>query len=267
MSTIKYATWIRRGRRRRGQSGLAEFYSEDATRYPNTEMLERYNQRVLFLFVPTMTAVCTERVDRPGDTSGYYIDAFDVNAGVFLDDPFVIVGPDHDLTQEANDGGFVPTTRMENIQGSPSIIRSNEQFVDWRVWRNEEDENTLDNLDLPAPAGASAIAFAFYKITVGLPPTLHLPDEIRFKPPLFIPPGCFRQFETGLSLAADANKFSKELQYDTLTLSAKMIASASTLMTQQIMSMAEGDKKLASNVVEKVLKAVPLTSAVVSKKK
>ena len=180
-----------------------------------------------------MTAVCVERtVGRDPGEIGYQVDAFDVIAGDFIDvnTNFVeIVGPDRNLTDRANNEGFVPTARMENILVSNTIG----QFNDWRV-RNNSDENSVADPNLSAPAGASAIAFAFYRIPVVN--NLYVPGPIRFKVPFYVPPETWHQFETGLSLAGDASKFSKELRTEILALSAKMVSCASKSMTQGIMN-------------------------------
>jgi hypothetical protein len=85
--------------------------------------------------------------------------------------------------------------------------------------------------------------------------------------PFYVPPETWHQFETGLSLAGNASKFSKELRTEILALSAKMVSSASKSMTQGIMNLSEGGKKLASKVVGPVVNEAALTSAIVTKKK
>jgi hypothetical protein len=205
--------------------------------------------------------------------SGIIIDAFDVDRGKFRLDDFVIVGPDHSLTPNANEEGFVPTDSAENIEAYNRIPEV--PFYDWKVMGSEVADPLEYNQTVNANAHSSAIAFAFYRLPVSNPTGLHTPGPIRFPVPIYIPPESWHQFETGMSLAADVNKFSKEFRSDILTLSAKMISSSSQSIIQGIMSMAEEDKKeppkppkLPTDIlVKSAIKEKTLTTAFVSKKK
>jgi len=88
---------------------------------------------------------------------GVIIDAFDVNQGTFVDDDFVTVSPDANLTFAANDDGWVPTTKTEDVNAFTAIHAV--PFADWTVFAGTE---TVVNEDLKAGATTSAVAFAFY---------------------------------------------------------------------------------------------------------
>ena len=93
----------------------------------------------------------------PGDP-GFDIDAFNVNAGQFIDNDFVNVTTDPSLTYEANYDGWVPTTISDQkIEAYSSIGRY--QFQKWMMF-----PESLDILDrvLDAGKGESGTAFAYF---------------------------------------------------------------------------------------------------------
>ena len=92
----------------------------------------------------------------PGEP-GLFIDAFDVNLGMFVDDDFVAVTPDAGLTAAANNDGFVPTASAENVDAFASI-----HAVPFESWTVVAGMEAVNNLVLQAAAGSSAAAFAFY---------------------------------------------------------------------------------------------------------
>jgi hypothetical protein len=223
---------------------------------PNEGLLERHNARFLFWSyttpdgVPTTTAVCVERTGVVGDPPeiGYQVDAFDVIVGDFIDvnTNFVeIVGPDRNLTERANNEGFVPTTRMENIRASTTIG----QYNNWRVWNNS-GENSITDPNLSAPARASAIAFAFYAMPVQ--PDLVVPNQVDKYDALTtfllnylathgqgdsLPLAPFiRQFASGLMLTDMATKVSPPLQSAVLDIAAKQVSLAAGLIRGKILA-------------------------------
>jgi hypothetical protein len=103
-------------------------------------------------------------------TPGVIIDAFDVNQGTFVDDDFVTVSPDGSLIFAANDDGWVPTTRAEDVNATGAIHTV--PFLDWTVFVGTE---TVLNQDLKAAATTYAVAFAFYQ-------TPQTPPIRRFRP-------------------------------------------------------------------------------------
>ena len=93
----------------------------------------------------------------PGGQAGYFIDAFDVPLGGFVDDDFVDVTTHPNLTAAANEDGFVPTNSREDIRAYETVEAL--PFLDWTVVTANQ---TLNDRVLTGAAGASAVAFAFY---------------------------------------------------------------------------------------------------------
>ena len=91
--------------------------------------------------------------------AGVLIDAFDVDQGAFVDDDFVKVKPDANLTAAANNDGFVPTASLEHVDAVLQIHAA--PFSDWKVVAGTE---AVNKEDLQAAAQSSAIAFAFYQV-------------------------------------------------------------------------------------------------------
>ncbi len=99
---------------------------------------------------------------QPGD-GGVSIDAFDVNAGAFADDPyFVNVITDASLNNEANLQGWVPSTSPEDVQSFNSI-----HGVPFEQWLMVVGNDTINQEDLFIPTGGYGVCFAFFKTPVG----------------------------------------------------------------------------------------------------
>jgi hypothetical protein len=98
----------------------------------------------------------------PNGGPGVIIDAFDVGQGAFVDDDFVSVSPDGNLTFEANDDGWVPTATAEDIEAY-ALIHS-VPFSKWLVVAGTELTKAGDPNDLQAQAQSVAVAFAFYQV-------------------------------------------------------------------------------------------------------
>jgi hypothetical protein len=169
---------------------------------------------------------------------GVVIDAFDVNAGGFVDDDFVSVHPDDGLTFAANDDGFVPSASPEHVMAYPALPASGRPFEDWIVVEGTE---TVANEDLAVAAGSSATAFAFYHSFLALPPgrvdlvpeTRQILDWLELVDGGLNPypwGSMLRQFTAGLQLARIARGLAHELQAPVLELAAKQI----TLSAQAI---------------------------------
>jgi hypothetical protein len=285
MSTLNvtYAVWVGRRQRRRRESGLRPFHSEsyslphrllEAQRDP---MLD--GQTLKFLFwsvrgdangpsifferhpivniipVNNQDAVATAVYALPGEGNhpgeyGYDIDAFDVNAGDFVDvemDFVSAVEPDSNLAQRANDEGFVPTTMMENIQANSSI--SAEEFADWRVWKDME-EDSIENSILSANAGGRAIALAFYVMSnqpIPVAPTKPfvaydlmttfllnwLATHGHGESPISL---YVRQFASGLMLTETASLVSPQLKHAILDVAARQVSLAAGLIRSEILA-------------------------------
>ena len=76
---------------------------------------------------------------------GAWIDAFDVNQGIFVDDDFVNVSPDASLTAAANNDGWVPSASAENVLAYSSIHAV--PFSEWHVFVGTETvSNTTLNI-------------------------------------------------------------------------------------------------------------------------
>lgn len=179
--SIKYVFWGRGGKRRHG--GIATEPVPD-------EMLTNGKAQVLFWSVvgaaggpivsfaqgiPSFsvgtidiiaTAFCIAGDGLPQDLA--YIDAFNIDTGLFLDDDFVSIYKDKDETEaskdqflstQANDDGTVPTKKPEFVLAD--ILVPKEGFQYWKVFGGSV---TSKNIELKTtPESKGAIAFAFYQ--------------------------------------------------------------------------------------------------------
>jgi hypothetical protein len=95
----------------------------------------------------------------PGGTGGpgVLIDAFDVDLGNFVDDDFVAVTPDANLTSAANNDGFLPTTAAEDVNAFANIHN-----VPFDKWLSVSGPETIQNRDLKTVVNSYGIDFAFY---------------------------------------------------------------------------------------------------------
>ena len=107
------------------------------------------------------SAIYLETNGGPNGGPGVWIDAFDVNLGIFVDDDFVNVSPDSNLTAAANNDGWVPSTSAESVIAFGSIHTV--PFSEWHVFLGTE---MVNNTTLNVAAESSAVAFAFYKTPV-----------------------------------------------------------------------------------------------------
>jgi hypothetical protein len=108
----------------------------------------------------------------PG-TPGVLIDAFDVGLGNFVDDDFVEVLPDGGLTAGANNDGFVPTAKPEDVRAYTGI--HNVPFLDWTVIPDPDNE-AVNNRDLQTAVKTNSVAFAFYQQPSGVGQQLNPPN-------------------------------------------------------------------------------------------
>jgi hypothetical protein len=88
---------------------------------------------------------------------GVIIDAFDVDLGNFVDDDFVKVTPDANLTAAANNDGYVPTAKVEDINAFASIHN-----VPFDKWMSVSGSETIQGQDVKTVVNSYAIDFAFY---------------------------------------------------------------------------------------------------------
>ena len=174
-----------------------------------------------------------------GGTAGVVIDAFDVNAGGFVDDDFVSVLPDDGLTFAANDDGFVPSASLEHVMAYSALAASGRPFEDWIVVQGTE---AVTNEDLTVAAGSIATAFAFYHSYPALPPGRvdvysdgPVPPRIDWydgRPGPMDP--LIRQFVAGLELARMARRLTHELQKPVLQLAAKQITVSAQAIAEHL---------------------------------
>jgi len=105
-----------------------------------------------------------------------FVDAFDVDAGTFVDDDFVSVIPDKvpanqpTITQDANNLGTVPTDVERNVSAYAQLPNEKIPFSNWQVvWESQysspasPSKMSTSGQVLDAKAGAVAVAFAFYQ--------------------------------------------------------------------------------------------------------
>jgi hypothetical protein len=180
--------------------------------------------------------------DGPGEP-GIFIDAFDVNQGIFVDDDFVSVTPDNALTAAANNDGFVPTASIENIDAYASI--HNAPFQNWTVVEGSE---TVNAKDLQAAANSFAIAFAFYIGGSGkVPPTGNYEAGAWVSWGVIVdgggPTGAgpvppwnpyLQRFAAGLALAEAVHKVSMKLRPNLLEIAAQQIALAADAIVYEM---------------------------------
>jgi len=100
----------------------------------------------------------------PGNSTGYFIDAFSDALNDFVDDDFVSVSPDASLTSDANVVGWVPTANAEDLKAVPGSIHTGETFEQWIGGMPTGDVD-----DLTAKSDGYAIA-TYHRQTVPIPP-------------------------------------------------------------------------------------------------
>jgi hypothetical protein len=181
---------------------------------------------------------------------GVSIDAFDVNLGIFVDDDFVNVSPDSNLTAAANNDGWVPSTSAESVVAYGSIHTV--PFSEWHVFLGTE---MVNNTTLNVAAESSAVAFAFYKTPVSpKPPRI----DREFALSTWVSYGVMvdgggptgrgpvdpwgpyvLELAAGLMLAEAAKKVSPELKSGVMAIAAKQVSLAASAIQK---SMAEGAK-------------------------
>lgn len=181
------------------------------------------------------------------------IDAFDVSLGIFVDDPFVTVEPDKDLTADANDYGVVPTASQENIVAYPTI--HSVPFSRWEVisGNDKKDENLkIKDENLNVKAQSAGIAFAFYQIP-STSVAIEGPIQDQQVAGTWVSWGVMvdgggptgvgpvspwnphmKDLAAGLALADAANKINPSLRADVLSIASKQVSIAAESMTKKI---------------------------------
>jgi hypothetical protein len=182
----------------------------------------------------------------PGTGTGIYIDAFDVNAGSFVDDDFVSVSPDAALTAAANNDGWVPTASAENINAFASLPEG--PFTSWNLFVGSEN---VSNEQLQAARQTNAMAFAFYQSSgVGSPIRFQgqVPaDSTWVSYGVMVDGGgptgrgpvdpwgpYLKDLAAGLALAQTAKLVQTELRSQVLALASKQILAAAQSITQHL---------------------------------
>ena len=174
-----------------------------------------------------------------GSAVGVVIDAFDVNAGGFVDDNFVSVHPDDGLTFAANDDGFVPSASLEHVMAYLTLAASGRPLEAWIVVEGTE---AVTNEDLTVAPGSSATAFAFYHSYPPIPigrvdtfPDGPVPPRIDWydgRPGPMDP--LISQFLAGLQIARIARGLTHELQAPVLKLAAKQITMSAQAIAEHL---------------------------------
>lgn len=183
------------------------------------------------------SAIYIETGGGPNGGPGVYIDAFDVNQGIFVDDDFVTVSPDSALTAAANNEGWVPSASAESVNAFGSIHAV--PFTDWHVFLGME---IVNNTALNVAVQSSAVAFAFYKTPVssgGVKVGRQYAEGVWVSYGVMVDGGgptgggpvdpwgpYVRDFAAGLMLAEAAKKVTPELKASVMTLAAKQVSIA-----------------------------------------
>jgi hypothetical protein len=106
----------------------------------------------------------------PGGGPGYFLDAFSVAHGDFIDDTFVDVISDPSLTSEANVVGDISTASAETLQARGSVVSTGESFEQWIAASNANPPLVASGAQLVLPAQTSGVAIASYrKATIPTP--------------------------------------------------------------------------------------------------
>ena len=191
------------------------------------------------------SAIYIETNGGNGGGPGVFVDAFDVNQGIFVDDDFVTVSPDSSLTVPANETGWVPSASAESVAAYGSI--HSVPFSNWHVFLGTE---IVNNTTLNVAAQSSAVAFAFYKTPTGpKPPRI----DREFALSTWVSYGVMvdgggptgdgpvdpwgpyvREFAAGLMLAEAAKKVNSELKASVMGLAAKQIGLAGSAIQKSM---------------------------------
>lgn len=204
---------------------------------------------------------------KPPQGNEMYVDAFDVEKGLFLDDDFVAVKDSNNmvnaqLTQDANTNGLVPTTSIEFVEASSWV-----GFVKLGKWECVNGQEMINGGTVTAAQDSNADAVAFYTVSDTAPfpgsPTSspwgkfgHMFEAQTWvswgvtvdgggptgKGP--VPPWepLTRDFAAGLALAQAAYKVNARLRGDALKIAAKQISLAADAITKEIEAAASGKK-------------------------
>lgn len=198
----------------------------------------------------TASAIYIETGGTNGGGTGVFVDAFDVNQGIFVDDDFVTVSPDSNLTGPANETGWVPSASAESVAAYVSI-----HAVPFSVWHVFLGMEMVNSMTLNVAAQSSAVAFAFYKTPVGSkPPRI----DRQFALSTWVSYGVMvdgggptgdgpvdpwgpyvREFAAGLMLAEAAKKVNSELAGGVMALAAKQISLAGSAIQKSMTAAAK----------------------------
>jgi hypothetical protein len=191
------------------------------------------------------SAIYIEISDGTNGGPGVTIDAFDVNLGIFVDDDFVNVSPDSNLTAAANNDGWVPSESAESVIAYGSIHTV--PFSDWHVFLGME---MVNNTTLNVAVQSSAVAFAFYKTPVSSkPPGINR----QFEESVWVSYGVMvdgggptsggpvdpwgpyvMELAAGLMLAEAAKKVSPDLKAGVMAIAAKQVTLAASAIQKNM---------------------------------
>lgn len=204
---------------------------------------------------------------QPGFPSGVYVDAFDIDAGVFFDEPFVAV-KNADLIVnlalwlEANISGFVPTVEVKYAEASALV--DTHGFERWESvdGATEPSGGTL----LTAGGDSNAQAVAFYRHALVLKPrqARHLPGADTRSPlagtwvswgarvdgggptgggPIGPWGAHVMEIAAGVALADAAERLDRTLRRDALKAAARQVSLVSERLQQALETDAKAAKK------------------------
>jgi hypothetical protein len=204
---------------------------------------------------------------QPGLASGVYVDAFDIDTGLFFDDPFVgVINPDFNvnlaLWPEANITGFVPTVGLDYAEALTPV--GSHGFERWECVDGAKEPS--NGALLTAAQGSNAQAVAFYGRVFELHPRPDPRARIGHeRTPLAgtwvswgvkvdgggptgggpIGPwgGLVMEMAAGVAVAEAAEALDQSLRRDTLKLAARQVSLAAERLQQALEAAAKAAKK------------------------
>jgi hypothetical protein len=218
-------------------------------------------------WVINATAYFVRDIGVGGGDHGIFIDAFDVQAGDFIADDFVVVSPDdagHTLTASANNGYFDTTTQLS--KGNPVKVTAldvlSHGFRRFQFWQDvptlviSSDPNNPalvgapDPHDLTVNVNDIVYAFAFYNEQEQ---SLHIPRQYWtydpwwwFKthggltPPLPDPEPWLQGYLSVIALAQTAKQVSPQLRGEVIEIAMKQVSLVGNQLKKQLRDIEKG---------------------------
>lgn len=200
--------------------------------------------------------VVTGAKPKPGFKSGMYVDAFDIDTGLFFDDGFVgVKNADFNsnllLWFEANTNGFVPTGEIEYVDATTPV--GSHGFERWECVEGKKEP--IGGTLLTGSQGSNSQAVAFYRRVFVFEPRPHRdPFGGEIVAPLAgtwvswgvkvdgggptgggpVGPGPMMEIAAGVALAEAADTVDKSLRPDVLKIASKQVSLASDRLQKAI---------------------------------